>query len=1117
MYKTDAWNVDGQVATETANRMAATNLLAPLAGAAFSGPVTVQAPGARTSNPMRTLDGFGSGASFVIAAHDAPTKQKNIADYVCTGVPVGNVGDEAIINAAFAALPAITGLAHLGVVQLTAGTFNTMAPVVSNLDYVMLLGAGRGQLTRVSPQPGFSGPAAVIMGHYAGGIITAIANYNLCKDITVKAGMTIGGIYGYATPNSNLTNFQCFPGYFGSVQSLPTVVNGNPATQCGIDGIWIVGSQSGADCCTVENSSGHGIVVTGGQEPFQLDNTHPGATAAAPGGLAGTTLVIGTTYTGIFTATPVTLLAGTTIPTTGGTITITSTVINAGQYLSGAGTPIAINSFTPTVGAVNSGAYLYPNGIAAVEVRLKDCQVIRPGGDGYYLASNVTDSDMDLCIYEGGGTRAGSVLTQQSFTLATAITSLTQTVSACTNTTTSVTVTVTSTAGYAVGESINITGITGFTTNNPNGTFVLTALTSTTLTYTVINAPTGVWASGGTINPSITYVNLNIPVTLLPGTLLQIGTQTLTVATTQTTATSQYGYTAWVQVVSFIPNTTYPVGTTVTPQTTVNTVGALTASTAYTSVTVSAPITFTAGTVFTNGVQSFTASAAGRLVTSIPTSFTPVTTIASGSAVLFAAAEVRGRDGIRDRGGENRIINCHPYYAPRYNGAGDGTGPQVSHWSGGEYETGDMYGIFMNYTTGTTISGIDFYDNAISDMFLTNNNYLVVEDVYIYYSKWPRTAAQDIWHSLSSYTDFLNVRINGVNLESSGIRLDATSYNCTISHCKIIGKDPTNYTAHPIYLNGAVNCIVDFNHVDKSIWISNTSSGNVIHNNILIVPAAGVAPSDGSPTVYDLGVNTKIYRNSGILTESSGQAVLNGINSIAVAHNLGTALTVTTASGAATQPILTGTNNTFCANLVNIIDQANIGGAAGNSAVGGITVAAITAGAITTISAQGLINSSTVPVLVNLPIGQVLNIGGEFMQVSATVNSSATIGVTAVGGGAMTSVGHAAGTVLGVAVPVTGSAVPANTFIVAAAANGSSITLSQNLTATATGATFQIWYNPIYPVLSLSNFSYFVGTSGYGISTLTQMWISTVTLTSITFNTNASPTSNTNIQWKYAA
>lgn len=83
-------------------------------------------------------------------------------------------------------------------------------------------------------------------------------------------------------------------------------------------------------------------------------------------------------------------------------------------------------------------------------------------------------------------------------------------VTGATNTGTTVTLTVASTSysfgaatqSIQVGQTIQVAGITGFTTNNPNGTFVVTAVTPTTVSYVATAAPTGSYSSGGTVQPS---------------------------------------------------------------------------------------------------------------------------------------------------------------------------------------------------------------------------------------------------------------------------------------------------------------------------------------------------------------------------------------------------------------------------------------------------------------------------------------------------------------------------------------------------------------------------------------------------------------------------------------
>lgn len=72
-------------------------------------------------------------------------------------------------------------------------------------------------------------------------------------------------------------------------------------------------------------------------------------------------------------------------------------------------------------------------------------------------------------------------------------------ITACTNSGTTVTATISgSTVGLAIGQAVTISGITGFTTNNPNGSFVINSVVSgTQFTYIVTNAPTGTYTSGG--------------------------------------------------------------------------------------------------------------------------------------------------------------------------------------------------------------------------------------------------------------------------------------------------------------------------------------------------------------------------------------------------------------------------------------------------------------------------------------------------------------------------------------------------------------------------------------------------------------------------------------------
>jgi hypothetical protein len=108
--------------------------------------------------------------------------------------------------------------------------------------------------------------------------------------------------------------------------------------------------------------------------------------------------------------------------------------------------------------------------------------------------------------YANGANGVGATLTANANGAIAAIdgqnvgTAVNQTITNVTNSTTTVTATVTSTAGLAIGQTITVAGITGFTTNNPNGTFVVNTIPSgTTFTYIVGSAPTGSYTSGGTV------------------------------------------------------------------------------------------------------------------------------------------------------------------------------------------------------------------------------------------------------------------------------------------------------------------------------------------------------------------------------------------------------------------------------------------------------------------------------------------------------------------------------------------------------------------------------------------------------------------------------------------
>ncbi len=65
-------------------------------------------------------------------------------------------------------------------------------------------------------------------------------------------------------------------------------------------------------------------------------------------------------------------------------------------------------------------------------------------------------------------------------------------------------VTFTCSNSFTAGELVTVAGVTGFTTNNPNGTWTVlnTGLSGSQFEAIVTSAPTGSWVSGGTATPS---------------------------------------------------------------------------------------------------------------------------------------------------------------------------------------------------------------------------------------------------------------------------------------------------------------------------------------------------------------------------------------------------------------------------------------------------------------------------------------------------------------------------------------------------------------------------------------------------------------------------------------
>jgi hypothetical protein len=87
-------------------------------------------------------------------------------------------------------------------------------------------------------------------------------------------------------------------------------------------------------------------------------------------------------------------------------------------------------------------------------------------------------------------------------------TGLSLTVTGCVNTGTAVTITYSGGNGGVIPNtsSITVAGITGFTTNNPNGTWSVTGGSANTVQFTATSAPTGSYSSGGTITGMVVAI-----------------------------------------------------------------------------------------------------------------------------------------------------------------------------------------------------------------------------------------------------------------------------------------------------------------------------------------------------------------------------------------------------------------------------------------------------------------------------------------------------------------------------------------------------------------------------------------------------------------------------------
>lgn len=167
---------------------------------------------------LRALIQPGSGATYMVAANDAPTKVKGIADYTCDGT-----ADEVQINAAVTALPSTGGL-----VRLSEGTFNAATSVLIDKDSVIMVGTGWGIRT------GGSGTGKGTMVKAATGLTTAVIFVRQAADTRPLQSVILRDIN----------------------------VDGN-SIGSGVDGIYFSSFQGLIDHCQAHNCTGDGIQVQG--------------------------------------------------------------------------------------------------------------------------------------------------------------------------------------------------------------------------------------------------------------------------------------------------------------------------------------------------------------------------------------------------------------------------------------------------------------------------------------------------------------------------------------------------------------------------------------------------------------------------------------------------------------------------------------------------------------------------------------------------------------------------------------------------------------------------------------------------------------------------------------
>jgi hypothetical protein len=95
------------------------------------------------------------------------------------------------------------------------------------------------------------------------------------------------------------------------------------------------------------------------------------------------------------------------------------------------------------------------------------------------------------------------------------------------------------------------------------------------------------------------------------------------------------------------------------------------------------------------------------------------------------------------------------------------------------------------------------------------------------------------------------------------------------------------------------------------------------------------------------------------------------------------------------------------------------------------------------------------------------------------------------------------------ALPITGTNIPANTYLIASSGTGSSVTLSQTPTGTVSGAV--LWTNPLTPLVQKLK----IGLGTTGMSAAGYLYPTALTPTTITINASVSQT-GTQVTFNYA-